>query len=185
MPGKNMKTSGGFTLIEAMVTLLIFTVVAGACYMTLMDGAVSWGVNQAKATLQQELRKTMERMGGELRQGGVGEASLAASVPADGTIYNSVTFRRAAGASGTSIVWSSPTQYLLGGPDGHQLLRRILDSGGNVQSEAVAAQGITGLEISRPSGLPSLVEVKVTGEQVSSKGRTINADLEFKVKVRN
>ena len=52
----------GFSLVETMVTVFIFVILAGGLYATLQVGDSSWQTNQTKVELQQELRKAIDWM---------------------------------------------------------------------------------------------------------------------------
>ena len=58
----NRKTLKGFTLIEIMVVMTIFTIVIGAAYVILNSSRVAWHVGDAKIELQEDLRLAIDDM---------------------------------------------------------------------------------------------------------------------------
>ncbi|MBI5149864.1 MAG: prepilin-type N-terminal cleavage/methylation domain-containing protein [Candidatus Omnitrophica bacterium] len=186
IPEKNqlLKDPRGFTLVEAMVTVIIFTFILGICYTLLISGSDSWETNSARVELQQELRKAMDWIAQDLRQ--AGSASIT-NVPADGATYTSITFRKSAGASGGNLVWdSNTTTYSLGGTGGTQLLRQV--SG---QTASVIAQDIQSLQFSRQASTANVVDVSLQAQKTTLRGKTlagktpIQASLILKIYLRN
>jgi prepilin-type N-terminal cleavage/methylation domain-containing protein len=168
----------GFTIVEVMMTVFIFVAVAGACYFSLNSGMRNWKVNNARLELQQELRKAMDWMTEDLRHSGTSSSVM--NVPADDAWYTSATFRRATGVSGGSIVWSTDTyQYVLGGT-GNTTLQRIV--GANTQ---VVATNVQSLQIRRLSVSPEIVEVRMRVRRPTIGGGFMEANNNFKVKLRN
>ncbi len=179
-----LKGDNGFTLIEAMVTVLIFSFILGICYVLLIAGSDSWEANSVRVELQQELRKAMDWITQDLRQ--AGSASIV-DVPANGSVYASITFRKAAGVSGGNITWdSSTTRYFLGGSDGNQIQRQV-----GSQTAAVIAQNIRSLEFSRQVSASNVVNVSLQAEKATLRGKTlagklpIQASLSLKIYLRN
>ncbi len=174
----------GLTLVEALVTVIIFSFILGICYMILISGSDSWETNSVRVELQQELRKAMDWITQDLRQ--AGSASIV-NVPANGSAYTSITFRKAAGVSGGSITWdSSTTQYSLGGTGGTQLLRQV-----GSQTAAVIAQNIQSLQFSRQASSSNVVNVSLQAEKATLRGKTltgkapIQASMSLKIYLRN
>jgi|GEM_PF-1114362 len=168
----------GFTLVEALTTVLLFSIILGVCFMILLSGTDSWHVNSAKVEVQQEVRKAADWIKQELIQSG---SSTITNVPADSSWYTAITFKTTTGVSGGSISWSSETiQFLLGsGATANQLIRR---SG---STDKVCAQGIQTLQFRRQASTPSVVEVNVEAQKTTPKGTTLTATSNFKVKMRN
>jgi len=180
----SLKPAKGFTLVEAMVTVLLFSLILGACLGILLSGSDSWQVNGVAVELQQELRKTMDWMKEDLVEGGVSTIPTppaVGSVPADDNWYTTVVFKTSNGvSSGGSIIWSTDTiQFLRAGSDGNQLIRR---SGG---TDKVIAQDITSLLIRRQVATPTVVEVALEAQKDTLKGTTVTADMDFQIKLRN
>lgn len=92
----------GFSLVEAMIVMALFSFVLAGVYFSMEVGQRSWQVNEARVEVQEELRKGMDFLIYELRQTGVnGIIDLAE----DGT---SITFSLPSSVSSSgSIVWNS------------------------------------------------------------------------------
>lgn len=58
----------GFTLLELMVVVAIFTIVIGASYALLSSGRTGWYIGDAKIELQENLRQAMDAMVSELSE---------------------------------------------------------------------------------------------------------------------
>ncbi|HBO96860.1 MAG TPA: hypothetical protein DE315_04040 [Candidatus Omnitrophica bacterium] len=175
------KNHQGVTLVELMVTVIIFAFILGICYSLLISGSDSWETNSARVELQQELRKAMDRMSQDLRQ--AGSASIV-DVPADGNAYTSITFRKSAGVSGGNLVWdSSTTRYFLGGTGGTQLLRQV-----GAQTASVIAQNIQSLQFSRQTSTANVVNVSIQTQKTTLRRKMLTEkapSLTLKILLRN
>lgn len=171
-----LREDRGFTLPEALVTVLIFSIILTASTVLLLAGTDSWQVNEVQIELQQELRKSMDWIAKDLRQ--AGPASIV-DVAAGGGSQPDINFAIASGTVGGAVNWSSNIQYVRGGSDGNQL-QRI--QGGTAR---LIARNITGLQFLRQSASPDLVEVTLQAQRTSAKGRLITDTLNFQVQLRN
>lgn len=179
--GRPCRNQSGVTLVEALVTVIIFTVILGACYMLLISGTDAWEANDTKMQLQQDLRKALGWISEDLRQSGTGVIS---DVPADGTPYSSITFNKVSGVSGGAIVWdTSAVAYSLSGTD----LERQVGS----QTPTVIAQNVSSLAFQRSSSTPKIVEVSIAAQEQTTRGKSmtgkayIQASEDFKIYLRN
>jgi prepilin-type N-terminal cleavage/methylation domain-containing protein len=174
----------GMTMAEVLISAIIFSVVLAACYALLIAGSDSWETNEAKIELQQELRKAVDWIAQDLRQ--AGSVSIT-NVPADGAWYTLITFRKASGVSGGSVVWDTDaTKYSLGGTDSAQLQRQV-----GSQTPRVIAQNFQSLQFRRQSASADVVDVAMQAQKKTPRGKNltgkaaIQEDLSFKVHVRN
>lgn len=180
----SLRNVPGFTLVELIVTVIIFSFILAISYMLLISGSDSWETNSTRIELQQELRKAMDWITQDLRQ--AGSASIT-DVPADGNPLPSITFRKSAGASGGNLVWdSNTTSFFLGGTDGTQLQRQV-----GVQTASVIAQNIQSAQFSRQASTPNVVDVSLQAQKTTLRGKTltgktpIQASLNLKIYLRN
>ena len=174
---KRIKNRQGLSLVEVMVTVLLFLLVAGALYLSASAGQNSWQVNSAQIGLQSELRKAMEWMKYDLIQAG---PSSILDVPATGAAYTTITFQIPSTVSGGNIVWDSDRiTFCLGGTDGTQLLRR---KGADIK---VIAQNVQTLQFTRQVAASDILEVALTGQTADIKGTPLSYQLSFQVKLRN
>jgi prepilin-type N-terminal cleavage/methylation domain-containing protein len=96
----------GFSLMEMLVTMLIFGIMTVGTYGVFMSAQEFWVASKTQVELQQETRKAMQRMINELRQSG--NLSIT-NVPADGTWYSTITFKTPSGVTTGSITWNADT----------------------------------------------------------------------------
>jgi len=173
------RKSSGFTLIEIMIAMFIFSMLMAALLLILTVGKSSMQVGSARIDLQQELRRSMDWISDELRQAG---SSVITGVPADGAPRNTISFQIPDTPSVTegSIAWE-PTviQYSLGGINGEQLLRTF------GAQQTILANNITSFELTRQTLTPAIVEIALQSQKRTVKGHLINLDLDFQIKLRN
>ena len=189
----HLRNKKGFTLVEILVTVLIFSVLAAAVNTVLLAGDSSWQTNNVQVELQQDLRKAMDWMKDDIRQTG----SIAIdNVPADGTWYTTITFQKAIGIDGGSIEWNndgaSPsneitTQFVLGGADSNQLQRLTVTDDGDdaTNTTTVVANNIQAVQFRRLASVSKVVEVDIDAQKTTVKGAVITSSLDFKVQLRN
>lgn len=173
-----IKNKFGFSLVEVLVTMLIFSFVAAGLFTTAAVGDNSWQVNHVRVELQQELRKAMEWMKYDLQQAGAGSIT---NVPADGVAYSTITFRTPAGVSGVSLAWNDDTiQYVLGGSSNNQLQK--------IEGEdtKILAQNIQSIAFTRAVASSNILDVTMQGQKTPVKHNTpVSYDLNFQVQLRN
>lgn len=58
----------GFSLIELMITLLIFSILLGAIYSAMSMGRTSFQTGDIQIAVQQETRKAMDKLSKEIRE---------------------------------------------------------------------------------------------------------------------
>jgi prepilin-type N-terminal cleavage/methylation domain-containing protein len=164
----------GFSLMETMVTMLIFSFVAGALYAAAAIGEVSWQANKVRVEVSQELRKAMGWMEYELQQ--AGDSSIV-DVPADGAWYTTMTFKIPDGVENGDIHWGENTiQFILSGTDLHRI---------EAGTDKTLAQNIVSLQFRRQAASANILEVALQSQKNTVKGETLTADLNFEVQLRN
>ena len=173
------RSCGGYSLIEVLVTVLIFAVLAGAINMVLLVGESSWQTNKVRIEMLQEMRKAISAMEDDLRQTAP-MAITAGPTVADGSTSPSITFYLPSGVAGNLITWNAnTTQYVLGGADSNQL-QRIQGA-----ETKVIAQNIQRIEFSRAVATPNIINVTLATQQDTVKGRTLTLEFAFEVQMRN
>lgn len=85
-----MRQSRGFTIVELLVTTLIFAVMLAGIYAALLAGQSAWSTTDTQIRLQQNLRETLQRVAMELDesgsdQNGVMQVSIADNTGSNGT----------------------------------------------------------------------------------------------------
>ena len=166
----------GVTLAETLIVVFVYSLIAFACYMVLSAGLQSWKVNQVRVELTQELRKAMDWMVDDIRQAGTSSIS---NVPADGIWYTTITFKRSAGVSSGSIVWSSE-DYVYSRDTTLRQIKRT--KGAEVKT---IAQYIESLQIRRQASTPEIVEVSLQAKNNPPLGPVLTVNSSFKIKLRN
>lgn len=163
----------GFTMVEALITVALFTVLFGACVSILLAGNESWQVNKTKLQLNDEVRKAGSWIENELVQSG---QSTITNVPADNTWYNTITFKTVTGVSSGSVTWSANTiNYAL---SSNKLIRT---SGGTTKT---IAQNIQTLQFRRLSTATTLIEVSIVGQATTPRGTAVSTTDSIKIYLR-
>lgn len=172
------KSRQGFSLVEAMVTVAIFSFIMAGIYSITSVGENAWLTNNVRIELQQDLRKGMESMINDLRE--TNPSILDPFVPADGKAYDSITFQVPSGVSAGSIAWDATTiQFAKGGVGSKQLLRT---SGATTK---VLTQNLQLLEFRRQLATPDILEVSMQAQKNTPHGISITHNLDFNIQLRN
>ncbi|HBO96856.1 MAG TPA: hypothetical protein DE315_04060 [Candidatus Omnitrophica bacterium] len=88
-----MREAQGFTIVELMVTTLIFSVITIGMYSALLAGQSAWSTTDTQIRLQEALRQTLQRVAAELGESGE-----------DGNGIMQMTIGDNTGANGTDIL---------------------------------------------------------------------------------
>nr|MBU1328121.1 prepilin-type N-terminal cleavage/methylation domain-containing protein [Candidatus Omnitrophota bacterium] len=174
-----IKDDRGFTLLEIIIVVFLFSVISAAIFSVLATGRNSLSAGESQIGVQQACRNGLDSMIKELRQAGV---STITDVPANGTNYSSITFQIPTSIAATGITWSSNIQYALGGLNNAQLLR--MQSG----SQRVLANNISALSFNRSATNPNVVNISVTAQKNTFPGFTARQStitLVSQVRLRN
>jgi len=172
----NLKQPKGSILIETVVAMAVFLLLLGLVFAILATGKNAWYIEDTSVELQQELRKGIEVMMDDLRQTA---SSQIVGVTPNGTWYDTITFRKPVNVAGGFIVWSPQTQFILGGLNNRQLLKRI------GSDNKVIANNINSLQIRRQWLSRNIIEVSLSSNKTTVKGTQINSNINFQVKIRN
>jgi prepilin-type N-terminal cleavage/methylation domain-containing protein len=170
----------GFSLVELVVVLFIFSVVSIAATSAFDMGQAETNETRIQLALQETLREGVQRMALELRESAFNQVNIdTRSVP------NSVTFQIPAAISNSGqITWSSPVRYQVGGATGRQLLRRDLSTG----QTTVLANDVVDLILRRlvpaQDGTDG-VNITLQARRTSAKGRVLDITRGHRVSFRN
>ena len=174
-----IKNKIGFTLIETIVALFLFSIIIACLFSVLATARSSWTASSSQVNVQQEARRGLSAMVRELRQANLPGIT---GVPADGADYNSITFQIPASITAGGTIWSSNIQYSLGGLNGTQLLKT------QDASQRVLANNISAVTFNRTVLSPDTINISVTTQKNTFPGFNIiqsNITLNSEVKVRN
>lgn len=171
----------GFSLVEVMVTILIFSLIFAAVFMLLTGGEASWYTGDVQIELNQEIRKALLTVNKELRQTA---SSVISDVPADGDYYTSITFRIPEDIDGDgdvisaigTIEWSDNINYSLNA--NNQIIRSVSGT-----PQAVLANNISELTFTRPN--PRVVQIYIKARKSTLTGRNLEAEITSSLKLRN
>lgn len=171
----------GFSLVEALITTVIFSLIFIAAFSVMNQGLRFWHIAEVDIELQQDLRRGLMAMDRQLRQSRTSKISI----PADDNYYTSVVFNipqdidgdgDAVDASG-NIEWSGNIAYALNADN--QIVRTTQ------AGSLVLANNITNLEFKRFSGNPEIVEIDITAQGTVVPGKTSSVSINSLVMVRN
>lgn len=171
---KACSTEKGVSIPELLMATMIFLMLVSGVYASLAAGNASWQVNSTRTQLRQNLRNSMDNMVHYLQEAG---SSSVVNVPADGSVYDTITFKTAINVTMSGVVWdSSNTVFQRNGTN----LERTTGAG-----TQVLAQNISALGFSRQSTSPDIMEVSITAFDTTNNGLDVTEQLDFQVKMRN
>lgn len=75
------KDAAGFTMIELLIALTVFAVLAGAITPIFQQGNKYWQITQSRTELRQSLNSALQLMAGELRQANHGSIEASEALP--------------------------------------------------------------------------------------------------------
>jgi len=86
---KNIFDQSGFTLVETLVSVLIFSLMAGGFFIILSGGQSTWHVTDISIRIQQDLRQALSRVTKELHESGFDHNGTCQVTLLDGAGFNS------------------------------------------------------------------------------------------------
>jgi Tfp pilus assembly protein PilW len=173
-----LNSKSGSSLFELMVVVFIFTLMMGGLYTTSLAGQDSWATNTVRVELQQDLRKSMERIKSDLRQAG---GSSIDDVDPDSNPESDISFKIPEGITSGSIDWDDDTIVFAQNATDSTLLERTIGGG----TPQIIATNIKSITFTRQVSTPNIVEIYIEVEKDTVKGRTITLSLGFQVQLRN
>ncbi len=187
---KYLNNNKGVGLIEVGIAMVIFLILIGMLYGAISSNRVTVNEAQDRIKLQQELRKTLDRLEKELK------ASRSSLITIPGT-NDSVTFQEpvdwdsdgdVVDASG-AVEWGAEgnlnwnMRYLLSGT---QVLRRVFDAAGVQQgTDTVIANDINLFQITRQAVQPNRISINMTAQRTTLDQRTISFSAGSEIILRN
>lgn len=175
---RSKRYSRGMTFPEVMVVVFVFALLMGGFLAVLTTGFESWRANSLKNEQQNELRKAVTWIEHDLLESG----GAVVDIPANGTWYTTISFKKAVGVTNGSIDWSTNNiSYGLSGTN-PILLQRV--SGAVTR---IVALNIDLLQFRRQSATPDVVEVNLRAKNSNllNKWANLQTTLSFKVQMRN
>jgi prepilin-type N-terminal cleavage/methylation domain-containing protein len=170
----------GFTLLEILTAVSIFTLLALAIFAVMDLGRASWFTGSASVEAHQEMIKSFMIMEKEIRETRPAEISLTSGtsapsitlkipqdIDADGDVLD---------ASG-NIEWSGNITYALN--SSNQITRTAPGA------VSVLANNIISLQFTRPVSSIDIVQVDVTARKTSVTGRQFQETGQIVIKMRN
>lgn len=171
----------GFSLVELMVVLFIFSVVSIAAASAFDMGQAETNETRIQLALQETLREGLQRMALELRESAFNRVNIDTR-----TVPNSVTFQIPAAITNSGqITWSSPVRYQVGGATGRQLLRRDLATGQTTVLANDIVDLILSWQVAAPSGTTLGINIRLQAQRASAKGRVLDITRGHTVSFRN
>ena len=171
----------GFTLIEVIVALSIFTLMILAIFGMMDLGRSSWFTGNLAVEIRQEIIKSFMTIEKELRKTASSQISLAS-----GTNSNSITFRvpQDIDMDGDILNASGNIEWSVGN------VTYALNANGQITRTAsgvvsVLANNIVSLRFTRPVTPVDILQVDITSRKTSALGRQIQETGQIQIKMRN
>lgn len=185
--------ANGFTLVEMLVVLAIFAVIAAAVAMSLFSAQRTWGTGTGQAVLTAELRRALDTMSRELvesrpaqikspaaRTDGRWDPQIIFQVPQDRNGDGSVL-----DANGEIAEWSNDITYARG--RSNSCARTAVNDPGLLPRTFVTtlANHITALQFRRQEATADVVEIQMTASTITELGEIMSRTMGTRVKLRN
>jgi len=168
-----LKGEKGFTMLEAMVSVMIMSIMVILTMQAFTTGSRMWDVTYTSSRLAGESRMAVERISRELRN----SALTRISIPQTGVLQFQVP---SSVDTNGNITWSGWFQYNIGGLDNEQLIRQDLTAG----TSTVVANKVTTLQFVSNANPPTLT-VNLTVQDATDYGTVIPVPLSTTVELRN
>lgn len=162
-----------FTLVETLIALLIFIVIAMSIFLVMSIGQRSWFSGDASMEVRQQIIVALTRMNSELAETTSAQTNLTANVPA-----TSITFHIPTGTvvdTLGNIVWSTPISY-------------SRDGSNNLIRTYAGATSIIGRDISSlqfTNSQSRLIQVDITAQKTDNMGKVVQDTEQSIIKMRN
>lgn len=193
--------AGGFTLLEVLVVVGIFTLIIGTSFTLLSSSRLSTDITEAQIQVAEHARLAMDRITKELRLSHFsrvrisGNLKFTAAETNPGSVIN---FQIPVGSyddqlaldPNNALQWgcaANPGHYLAYSVDGnHQLLRTAYtDQAGSNPTSQIIAQNIASVSFSRTSTSSNLISITLVAQRQTAAGLLISHTLGSNVSLRN
>ncbi len=187
-----MKKKNGFSLVEMLVVLAIFSVIAGAVATSLFSAQRTWGTGTGQAVLTAELRRALDTMSRELVESrpaqiqrpaanGQWDTQMMFRVPQDRNGDGSVL-----DANGEIAEWSNDISYTPGVRSNSFSRTAVNDPGLQPRTLVTTlANHITAVQFKRDAATADVVEIQMTASTITELGQVMSRTMGTRVKLRN
>jgi len=170
----------GFTLVEILVAVGVFTILILVVFQVMDIGRSSWFIGTVSIELRQEIIRAFMRMERELKETRPAQTNLTS-----GTSSSSLTFRMPQDNNddGTildslgNIEWSGDITYALNGSS--QITRTA--SG----ATAILANNVVSLQFTRPASPVNILQIDITVRKTTVVGPQMQDTGQIMIKMRN
>lgn len=165
---QNQKRSRGFTLVEAMLSVAISSMIAYSIFTVMRAGETQQEGIRVKMTIQDSAREGLYKMAQEIRLSAPDRITINGG--GDSIQFDIPDPSNPVEADYT-VNWTGAhsIQYELGGDDGDQIIRTDLTSG----QTSVIANDVTGLNFTGNSAEPDLVTITMGVQRTMTNNRQI------------
>lgn len=169
----------GFTLIETLVVVAIFSMLFSAIFTMLSVSNNSFNTGSTQQDVENQARQGLNNMIRELYETNAGNVSIT------GGGNDIITFQLLFDDGSGNLIWGADgiqdfkIRYAI---NANQLLRQILDASNNLVSQRVLAVDAFSLQFSL-SG--SMLNISLTSQKSAVGGRVLSHTLSSKVTFRN
>ena len=167
-----------FTLVETLVSILIFAIIAMSIFLVMSIGQRSWFTGDASMEVRQQIIIALTRMNSELAETTSSQTNLTANVP-----VTSITFKIPHDNNGDGTVvdtlgnieWSTPIIYSLNASN--QLIRSYAGT------TSVIGNDISSLQFTNTQS--RLIQVDITAQKTDNMGKLLQDTEQSIIKMRN
>jgi len=182
----------GFTLMEMMVVLAIFSIVMGVAFTTLSLNETFRDLVLIRIELYRHNKVAVENMRMELQRSTANSITIQDNAtPTPDAIWFQIPLINSVDNQ-YNIPWGArkgstdyPNYFIRYRLNGTDFMREVLDNtlAPVANTQELITENIVDLQFTRPS--PNYIVINVTGEKRTLQGRRINATLQTTVYVRN
>jgi prepilin-type N-terminal cleavage/methylation domain-containing protein len=193
-----MNKTNGFSLVEILVALAIFAVIAAAVAMGLFSAQRTWGTGTGQAVLTAELRRALDTMSRELVGSRPAQIQMRRVVNGNDWLELDVQVlfripqdRNGDGsvldANGEIAEWSNDITYAYAPGRSNSFSRTEVNDPGLQPRSLVTtlANHITAVQFRRAAATADIVEIQMTASTITELGEVMSRTMGTRVKLRN